>query len=205
MTTMIRKVVYPILLALCLSTGGCSDFLERSAQNLVIPTTCADYTEILQGEGYFYNLVKMGVWLNLMTDDMELYTPLQDNTLPVTLNKYRYVYQWRDEIEIEDESFEDELFNYLYSQILVANTCLDALNRGLEGTPEEQDILRGQALFHRAFSYLMLANVYAVPYDMATPETLCVPLKTDPTPSLQPYNRATFAEVYEQIDKDIVE
>ena len=205
MTTMIRKVVYPILLALCLSTGGCSDFLERSAQNLVIPTTCADYTEISQGEGYFYNLVKMGVWLNLMTDDMELYTPLQDNTLPVTLNKYRYVYQWRDEIEIEDESFEDELFNYLYSQILVANTCLDALNRGLEGTPEEQDILRGQALFHRAFSYLMLANVYAVPYDMATPETLCVPLKTDPTPSLQPYNRATFAEVYEQIDKDIVE
>ena len=84
---MIRKVVYPILLALCLSTGGCSDFLERSAQNLVIPTTCADYTEILQGEGYFYNLVKMGVWLNLMTDDKELYTTLQDNTLPVTLNK----------------------------------------------------------------------------------------------------------------------
>ena len=59
MTTMIRKVVYPILLALCLSTGGCSDFLERSAQNLVIPTTCADYTEILQGEGYFYNLLKI--------------------------------------------------------------------------------------------------------------------------------------------------
>lgn len=205
MTTMIRKIVYPVLFALCLSTVGCNDFLERSAQNLVIPTKCADYTEILQGEGYFYNLVKNGIWLNLMTDDMELYTPRLDNTLPFNLNKYRYVYQWRDEIEIEDESFSDELFNNLYSQILVANTCIDALDKGLEGTPEEQDILRGQALFHRAFAYLMLANVYAIPYDMATPETLCVPLKTDPTPSLQPYNRATFAEVYEQIDKDIVE
>ena len=203
MTTMIRKIVYPVLFALCLSTVGCNDFLERSAQNLVIPTTCADYTEILQGEGYFYNLVKNGIWLNLMTDDMELYTPRLDNTLPFNLNKYRYVYQWRDEIEIEDESFSDELFNNLYSQILVANTCIDALDKGLEGTPEEQDILRGQALFHRAFAYLMLANVYAIPYDMATPETLCVPLKTDPTPSLQPYNRATFAEVYEQIDKDL--
>lgn len=203
--TMIRKIVYPALFMLCMGMSGCNDFLERSAQNLVIPTTCADYAEILQGEGYFDQLVYKGVWLNLMTDDMELYTPGLDNTLPFSLSKYRYVYQWRDEIEDENESFNDELFNYLYSQILVANTCLDALKQGLEGTPEEQDILKGQALFHRAFAYLMLANVYAMPYDMATPESLCVPLKTEPTPSLQPYERATFAEVYKQIDDDIEE
>ncbi len=202
---MIRKTIYTLLLAFSLTLGSCDDFLERSAQNLVIPTTCADYTEILQGEGYFYSLINDGTWLNLMTDDMELFTPNQDNTLPFNIIKYRYVYQWRDEIEDEDESFEDELFNYLYSQILVANTCIDALDKGLEGTPDEQAILRGQALFHRAFAYLMLANIYAVPYDMATPETLCVPLKTDPTPSLQPYERATFAEVYAQIDSDITE
>ena len=204
-TTLIRKISFPALFALCLGMGGCNDFLERSAQNLVIPTTCADYTEILQGEGYFGDLIREGVWVNLMTDDMEMFTPQYDNTLPFNLNNYRYVYQWRDEIEIEDESFEDELFNFLYSQILVANTCIDALDQGLEGTPDEQEILRGQALFHRAFAYLMLANLYAEPYDFATPETPCVPLKPDPTPSLQPYERATFAEVYKQIDDDITE
>lgn len=126
---MIRKTIYTLLLAFSLTLGSCDDFLERSAQNLVIPTTCADYTEILQGEGYFYSLINDGTWLNLMTDDMELFTPNQDNTLPFNIIKYRYVYQWRDEIEDEDESFEDELFNYLYSQILVANTCIEALDK----------------------------------------------------------------------------
>lgn len=201
--TMIRNTIYTLLLTLCLTVSSCNDFLERSAQNLVIPTTCADYTEILQGEGYFDDLINEGVWINLMTDDMELYTPRYDNTLPFNLYKYRFAYQWQDEVEDENETFEDGLFGYLYSQILLANTCVDALDKGLEGTPDEQTILRGQALFHRAFAYLMLANLYAMPYDLATPETLCVPLKTDPTPSLQPYERATFAEVYRQIDEDI--
>ena len=80
-TTLIRKISFPALFALCLGMGGCNDFLERSAQNLVIPTTCADYTEILQGEGYFGDLIREGVWVNLMTDDMELFTPRYDNTL----------------------------------------------------------------------------------------------------------------------------
>lgn len=115
----------------------------------MIPTTCADYTEILQGEGYFYSLIDEGAWLNLMTDDIELYTPRFDNTLPFNLYKYRFAYQWQDEVEDENESFEDGLFGYLYSQILLANTCIDALDKGLEGTPDEQAILRGQALFHR--------------------------------------------------------
>lgn len=200
---MIRNTIYTLLFTLSLTVSSCNDFLERSAQNLVIPTTCADYTEILQGEGYFDDLINEGVWINLMTDDMELYTPRYDNTLPFNLYKYRFAYQWQDEVEDENESFEDGLFAYLYSQILLANTCIDALDKGLEGTPDEQAILRGQALFHRAFAYLMLANLYATPYDLATPETLCVPLKTNPTPSLQPYERATFAEVYKQIDEDI--
>ena len=151
---MIRKTTtYFIALAALLCS--CSDFLERSAQNLVIPTTCSDYTEILQGEGYFDDLLQYGVWLDLMTDDMEMFTPMQDNALPYTLNRYRYVYQWRDELEIPDEGFNDELFGYLYSQVLLANTCLDALPH-IEGTDEEKDILRGQALFHRAYAYLLL-------------------------------------------------
>lgn len=200
---MIRKTTtYFIALAALLCS--CDDFLERSAQNLVIPTTCSDYAEILQGEGYFDDLLQYGVWLNLMTDDMELYTPLWDNALPFNLNYYRYAYQWRDELEIPDEGFNDELFGYLYSQVLIANTCLDALP-DLEGSDEEKDILRGQALFHRAYAYLLLANLYAVPYDKATPDTECVPLKTDPTPSLEPYYRATFGEVYALIEDDIKE
>lgn len=200
-----KQLRYIFAIVTILGLSGCDDFLERSAQNLVIPTTCADYTEILQGEGYFDELIEECIWLNLMTDDMELYTPYSDNTLPYLSAKYRYAYQWRDDIEIEDEGFEDKLFEHLYSQILIANTCIDALEQGLEGTKDEQETLRGQALFHRAYAYLMLANVYAKPYDLATPETECVPLRLTPTPSMQLEYRATFEEVYSQIEEDIVE
>ncbi len=202
---MIRRFSHIFIIVVTLGLYGCCDFLERSAQNLVIPTTCADYKEILQGEGYFVDLMDECIWLNLMTDDMELYTPYHDNTLPYLQAKYRFAYQWRDDIELVDEGFSDMLFEHLYSQVLIANTCLEALDNGLEGTKEEQEILRGQALFHRAYAYLLLANVYAKPYDLATPETECVPLRLTPTPSLQPEYRATFAEVYGQIEEDIEE
>ena len=201
---MIRNKIHYILIAATAALCGCGDFLERSAQNLTIPTTCADYTEILQGEGYFNSLLTNAVWLHLMTDDMELFTPAYENSLPYLLFRRRYVYQWRDEMEVVDEGFADNLFGHLYSQVLIANTCLDALP-SLEGSDAEKDVLRGQALFHRAFAYLMLANLYAVPYDKATADTPCVPLKTTPTPSLQPYGRATFGEVYRLIENDIKE
>jgi hypothetical protein len=68
---------------------------------------------------------------------------------------------------------------------------------------EEKEVLKGQAAFTRAFAYLMLANLYAKPYNKAQPDDLCVPLKEDFTPSLEVASRATIKEVWDVITSDI--
>lgn len=49
------KTIYKLLSVVILAgvVFGCDDFLERSAQNLIVPETVEHYTELLQGDGYF--------------------------------------------------------------------------------------------------------------------------------------------------------
>lgn len=202
------KAIYKCFLFLCLGamTGGCDDFLERSAQDLVIPTTTAHYKEMLQGEGYFQKIGKSYLPFILMTDDAVYFDAstmtdrewngYDDNNVAT----YQDIYSWAG--EIENDSYTDECFLYLYSQVMVANVCLQAVD-GTEGTDEEKAILRGQAAFTRAFAYLMLANIYAKPYSEAAPDDLCVPIKLNPTPNTDLYTRATMREVWELITTDI--
>ncbi|MDR1719775.1 MAG: RagB/SusD family nutrient uptake outer membrane protein [Dysgonamonadaceae bacterium] len=206
-----------LILILPLLLISCDDFLKRSAQNLVIPTTTAQYKEILQGEGYFYDLVKNTTgkcgyaYLQYMTDDMEYVDVLTSPDLPAgwenskigeddNVEVYAACYKW--DAQLEQMQFYDEVYMYLYKQILAANVCLIAVDES-EGTQSEKEILKGQAAFTRAFAYFMLANMYAKPYNKAAPNDLCVPIKPDPKPTLDRFPRATIAEVWNLIASDI--
>jgi hypothetical protein len=205
--------------------SGCSDFLERSAQNLVIPKTTAQYKEILQYEGYFrYVMHPYGAqgnqrgcygFFQYMTDDVEYFDALKEYGHPSSWNSnsgeddkvetYAGVYHW-DAIT-EGPNYSDNAFIYQYRQIMVANVCLEGVDKS-EGTQEEKEVLRGQAAFSRAFAYFNLANIYAKPYasllsGKAQPTDLCVPIKENATPTTELYARATIAEVWDLISSDI--
>ncbi len=199
-----RRTLALALAALLLA--GCDSFLERTSQNQIVPTTVDKYKEILQGsDGYFLNMPSYGIFVQMMTDDIA-YTDLSDrleveNPVESTnLSVYRKVFQWAD--EIEDDDFTDGLFGYLYSQALVANTVLEAIDDA-DGTEAERRTVRGQAYFHRAFAYLMLANLYAKPYNEAAESDPCVPVKLTATPGTELYPRATMKEVWSLIREDI--
>jgi hypothetical protein len=208
--------VYILVAALL---AGCSDFLERSAQNLVIPTTTAQYKELLQGEGYFGSVLKRTesdcgyAFVGYMTDDMEFVDVLahslpglppswttsrttEDSKVELFANCYRW------NAQIEQQQFTDKVYLNLYRQAMVANVCLGGVDAS-EGSQSEKEVLRGQAAFTRAFAYLMLANLYAKPYNKAAPDDLCVPLKTDPAPSLEQFPRATVSQVWKLITDDL--
>jgi starch-binding outer membrane protein, SusD/RagB family len=202
---MMKHILTLTLAALLLT--GCDGFLERTSQNQIVPTTVDKYKELMQGSnGYFLYTTTYGVFVQMMTDDIA-YTDLSDqvevkNPVESTnLSVYRKIYQWADEIE-EDEDFTDRLYEYLYSQALVANTVLEAIDDA-DGTDEEREITRGQAYFHRAFAYLMLANLYAKPYNEASADDPCVPVKLTATPGTETYSRATVSEVWNLIRSDI--
>ena len=91
------KAIY-ILLSVVL-TGilfGCDDFLERSAQNMIVPEKVEHYRELLQGDAYFKGLYDKTAWVQFMTDDAEFqecYSRFNnyDNTGD-NLEHYSYVY-----------------------------------------------------------------------------------------------------------------
>ena len=59
----------------------------------------------------------------------------------------------------------------------------------------------------RAYYHFLLVNEFCMPYDPATAATsLGVPYPTEPETTLNPtYTRGNVAEVYEKIEKDILE
>lgn len=191
--------------AVCLMSS-CKSFLERTSQNLIVPTNVQQYKEMLQGtDGYFRQAASAPMFVTLMTDDI-LFTDVTE--ISGTRNpgessyvsRYRLAYQWAD--EIENDEFTDGAFNYFYSQVLIANTVLDDIDE-LDDPSGERDLLRGQALFHRALAYFYLANLYGPAYNEAAPGDLCVPLKLNATPSTENFPRATVAEVWNTIRSDL--
>ncbi|MDR3329604.1 MAG: RagB/SusD family nutrient uptake outer membrane protein [Prevotellaceae bacterium] len=205
--------------------AGCSDFLERSAQDLIIPQTALHYKELLQGEGYFAEMSGYTydnyLFVMLMTDDVEYVNVLTDEAdippywLQETSGKtlefsnvetYASCYRWDADIEAT-EQVEDKAYYGLYRQAMVANICLEGAET-CEGTREQKQSLKGQAAFSRAFAYFMLANLYAKPYASALhgktdPNELCVPIKPNSTPTLETFSRATIGQVWGQIASDI--
>jgi hypothetical protein len=216
-SNIICKCAFCVLFPTTLLLAGCDDFLERSSQTLVVPKTIAQYKEILQGEGYFRDLLNRVnpnnhyMFIQFMTDDVELFDVTTYSQCPAgwstsktgeleDVERYMGCYCW--DVSIESARQPDKAYLYLYRQAMVANVCLQDIEK-IEGTAAEKEVLRGQAAFTRAFAYFMLANIYAKPYSQARPDDLCVPLKTDPTPIVETYSRATIEQVWGQINEDI--
>lgn len=199
-----KKKLYKLTTLLCVlfALSSCDDFLERSSQDLIIPTTVAQYKELLQGEGYFKEFNDYTFYLYYMTDDLEYIDYHADGYTSSDVEIYNYMYCWMH--EIENDAFTDKMYGWLYSQILVANTCLDGLDEA-EGTENEKNQLKGQALFHRAYAYFQLVNAYGYSYNSASAENECMPLRLDPTPSSSIYQHVSSRRIWEQIENDIQE
>ena len=185
---------------------SCDSFLERKAQNLVVPTKCSQYKEMLNSEGYFDTCYSAGWWIYLMTDDIAYFNDTNGDDSKIVesyyFQGYRNIYTFQPEIELEDEGFTDKFFRYMYEQALVANLVLEAID-DLEGTEEEHLVLRGQALFHRAYAYFLLANTYCDVYSEENRDTPGIYLNLSYTPKVGAYGRNTIGEVWDQIKKDL--
>ena len=46
-----KKVIYISFLLMCAALSSCSNFLEESSQDLMIPKSVKDYKELFFGEG----------------------------------------------------------------------------------------------------------------------------------------------------------
>lgn len=183
---------------------SCSDFLKEEDKDKVIPRTMEQFESMLHREGFLD--VTWYYKSEFMTDDVQENTPV----VTTAKNRYKGMYTWQFDIERTGEGdFADgnnDVWGKLYNDILVANYILERSVDIVDADtkPLRKAQLEGEAHFLRARAYLELANVYAEPYAPSTAaSTPGVPLR-EGTGITNQYHRNTLAEVYGQIEGDLL-
>lgn len=109
-------------------------------------------------------------------------------------------YRWLDHRNVNHRN---TFFNYQFYYVIIANANMIIANvDNAVGPDADKKIIKGQAQAYRAWAYYQMVQLFGERYDMnAANDGLGVPLVL--TPSKDPTPRATVAEVYAQIHKDL--
>lgn len=192
-----KYIIYSIMAFMSLLTVGCNDYIDVMPKGMRIPTTLADYEALLRYE-YSIN-----------------YAPsLQDQYLLndkfVGVNNCRNVddlrtanYMWKEDRDrCELNSSTEDVFDYNYGIIGIANTIIEAAPDATQATEKEKNEVMAYAYALRAFALFRVVNFYA---DAYTPE------KAATTPGVPliysgglgtAWHQGTVKEVYDQIMED---
>jgi tetratricopeptide (TPR) repeat protein len=171
---------------------------EKPDKSLVVPTTLTDLEALLNNTTVMNEapgLAILGVDDFFMTDDGYL-----GFTDPVE----QYGYRWDADIYHGQQSFTE--WSYPYRQIYYSNTVLEALPNIAVGTNNQSqwNTIKGRALFHRAFSHYMLAQLFCGPYEEQSLGNPGIPLRLNSNINAA-IQRASIGETYNQIISDLTE
>ena len=190
--------------AIILLLTGCGDFLEEKSQSEVRPATVTDMEKIMLGDVYFSGGDLFNTATDIFTDDLQCSqttSSFQENAK----NTKRWLFSW--DARMFDDGFGGLNLTFWtkpYEYIKGCNVVLDYLDE-MKGNAEKREYLRGEALTMRGFYYLMLVNFFGLPYNMGDPnKNPGVPLKLTSGVSDEMLPRHTVAQVYQQIEKDLV-
>ena len=200
-----------IFLFAALSLASCESFVDIVPKGQTIPTTVDNFGDMMNngtvamgGDSYAFTDICYCVnFLEFLSDDFTA----PENPASVYYNVFRnnsFLYNtivWNNEIYSAAE--EDANWNGLYKSNYIANFVLDNIDKAEPGASYTRETVKARALFHRAFNYFELANLYGKQYNAATASSdLAIPLVLESNINNQ-YPRATVAEVYAQILKDL--
>ncbi|MDR6786473.1 hypothetical protein ABIE26_005340 [Pedobacter africanus] len=189
---------------LALTTLSCitackEEFLEvKQNQSLVIPATIADYQGLMDNKTIMNNNACSE--LAIIGSDEYSVSDAVWAALPNPYQKNGYI--WAKDV-YEGNALEE--WNNAYWRILYANTAADgAANiKPAAAQQAEYNNLKGSAMFHRAFNFYQLAQVFCKPYNVATaPSDPGIPIRLEADINL-PSKRGTVAQTYGQIIKDL--
>lgn len=154
------------------------------------------------------NGVVLAEYLDILTDDVnERVKPRRKDAQDSREWMWGY-YAWQTEPEVDfNNTFrQDNLWEVAYHRILTANIILSRLSE-MTGEQVKKNDLEAEVRFIRAWSYFMLVNVYAKPYENVTQAgtTIAVPINTATSVENRQLRRASLAEVYALIEDDLIQ
>lgn len=198
------KKYYYILFAIAIFNQSCDDFLGNKPKGYTIPENFEDYAKLMNSQHLTDCMSTDAFYL---TDDIHLLddtASFADITYSNQSDHERNLYSFQNG-QIYTPGSNDNLWNEAYERIYTFNTVINNVLSSNESTDGEKKRLRAEALFQRAFEYLNLVNIYGRHYNENTAATdYGIPLITKDA-IVQPYKRATVAEVYQQIEEDLTE
>lgn len=199
--------ILPIIVVLSMILCSCDSFLEYKQGDILIPKTTDNYKEFIYGEIIKESSGNTIRNLEFMTDNVQEGISSQiKSDLRKDLWGY-YTWQRIPERNYIHKVVEDNIWALQYHKILSCNVVLDNVENMI-GSENDKNVVKAEALFMRAYSYLILANTYAKPYtteDAAKLPKSGVPINDKTSIEEDFYTRSTLFEVYELIENDLKE
>ncbi|WP_309360236.1 RagB/SusD family nutrient uptake outer membrane protein [Sphingobacterium sp.] len=188
-TTYYKWLLYA---ACCLCIASCKKFLEEKPDSkLNTPGSNIELVAILDNHSF-----RNPGLLEVASDNYYL---TDANFKAISTVEYREAYLWSKE-PTENALWSDSYITIFYSNVVL--DYLDKVNYLPDGLSRNE--LKGMALYHRAFSFYSLAQVFCKYYNKDSENALGIVLKTksDINEKLQ---RSTLGETYNQILQDLEE
>jgi tetratricopeptide (TPR) repeat protein len=177
-----------------------SDFLNTIPDNsLKVPTTLTDCQDLLDNDRIMNGTNGLGLVPNLtLVGSDEVYLrPINYNSVtPLALAQYK----WADDAFLGN-SIAD--WDFPYRAVFYANQVLELLEKMENKNEAGFNNVKGQALFHRAFMFYNLAQVFAPQYKSGSASTdLGIPLRLRADIN-EKLSRSTVQQTYDRIIADL--
>ena len=93
-----------------------------------------------------------------------------------------------------------------YRTIGNCNSLIEMIEGFGDGRTDEETVIMGESYYLRGLNYFLLVNEFAQPYSNNPTENPGLPLKLDTSGDRKdlPQSRSTVAEIYEQVEKDLL-
>lgn len=193
------------------SLFGCDDFLEEKSQSEVRPSNITDMEKIMEGSAYctYSTGTSEGSIFNIkteiLTDDIGCVNKEEEADEIEDKEEKRWFFSWDRMMFDEQGGGEDmTLWTVPYEKIMGCNIVLDYMDE-MSGAEDRKQYVKGEAYALRGFYYFMLVNFFGWPYNDGDPSAhLGVPLKLESSATDEMFTRNTVAEVYAQIELDLL-
>ena len=202
-----KKNLAYIVLVLVLGLTSCN-FLDKNPDNRTEIDTKKKVRLLLVNA---YNAANYGPLCEFSSDNIidnntpDAYGHI--NTKQPFNQGYNQIFAWEDVTAFSSQDSPYWIWDYCYKSIAVANQALAAINE-LEKQGEDLSAEKGEALLCRAYNHFILVNIFAQAYKDAeqSKSDVGIHYMTEAETEVKPaYERNSVAEVYDLIEKDLLE
>lgn len=211
----IKNKLYTALLCLAsaMAFSSCNDFVDVVPKGNTIPSTVEDLARMMNNgsmatgadETELYSINTGIMFGSVFSDDVSC-TDDPSNPLFATVQSMQMLLS---PLKFEPFAYgvaeSDVNWDNIYHSNYIANYVLENVDKVEESASISRDEVKGRALVFRAMNYFLLVNIYGKQYVKGEAnDAPGVPLVLEPTVT-KSFPRATVAEVYAQIMKDLDE